>query len=562
MAAKIASGSDTKTASGSTKASSSGPQSEVKWPLPESLLPDFDIVVNNDTLLWIKVKRKIPVQRTNICLHSLMESFLFPISVSDFEKHIFHKRAFAVTGLGGERIVDLIKDQYCNGDPGDLIDNTASEDGVSVWLRGAGAIQSFKTDNKDLAKALLTSKSASVYMRAPPQTCQQLTMHAYHGLGIPLGMYPDGKSRGEVEVFLASGEESRKTPTHTDFQENFTIQLQGHKIWQLHLGDVRNPIRAKAPHFANTPDSVRVEQMLASQMCGGSPYIDPPCETGEGWITVELGPGDILYHPPGIWHNVQTSPKRSGQEEFNLSTNISLVAPTWAELLGQAVRQLCASNEILRRPASILDFSDAQDAVAELGLSLGGHLNHLTSLVPIASYQATRLAAFISSQRTSKNEEEEEVDDEEEDDEILSNSEVFVKRWEDFHSILSNELADNTYAFNKLALLAMENDLNPEEEEDNSEKEDDDEFNVEVHVNKGTDDLESVCTFQLIQIPKVLLPGFIQLREYARKNKEISGEQLKEMFGDGYKSVFTMLGVVGYFDIPFDVYEEIHRSTV
>ena len=45
----------------------------------------------------------------------------------------------------------------------------------------------------------------------------------------------------------------------------------------------------------------------------------------------ELGPGDVLYHPAGIWHRVECT-------EDSLSMNISLISTSWGDHLAEATR--------------------------------------------------------------------------------------------------------------------------------------------------------------------------------------------------------------------------------
>ena len=78
--------------------------------------------------------------------------------------------------------------------------------------------------------------------------------HPPHGETVTLGGNTT-LGRGEVELFIsaaappATSKEHGKHTTgwHTDFQENFTIQLSGIKRWTLRRGRVRHPLRATTP---------------------------------------------------------------------------------------------------------------------------------------------------------------------------------------------------------------------------------------------------------------------------------------------------------------------------
>ena len=87
--------------------------------------------------------------------------------------------------------------------------------------------------------------------------------------GIGLGQYdPAGEKlttlgRGEVETFI--GTKNHVTDWHTDFQENFTIQLSGRKRWTLKQGTVKNPLRGTTPHYCSSEDVIE-NQIKAARL--------------------------------------------------------------------------------------------------------------------------------------------------------------------------------------------------------------------------------------------------------------------------------------------------------
>ena len=151
----------------------------------------------------------------------------------------------------------------------------------------------------------------------------------------------DRYSRGEIETF------------HTAFQENFTIQLSGCKKWTFKDSSLVAPIRGCAPHFnANNMENI-VEQQLKVHKCTNKHFhvsefqknnnansnsnnnnnnnnnsninntktnskkkrkIDIQTSNTSNTshtshtteesdvMSVVLYPGDILYHPAGVWH--------------------------------------------------------------------------------------------------------------------------------------------------------------------------------------------------------------------------------------------------------------------
>merc|ERR1711939_368885 len=58
---------------------------------------------------------------------------------------------------------------------------------------------------------------------------------------------------------------------------------------------------------------------------------------------IELGPGDVFYHPAGIYHRVECL-------EDSISINISMYGMTWADLFCANMKQLAWQHSILREP--------------------------------------------------------------------------------------------------------------------------------------------------------------------------------------------------------------------
>lgn len=64
----------------------------------------------------------------------------------------------------------------------------------------------------------------------------------------------------EIEVFVAK--KGHTTEWHNDFQENFTLQLQGRKRWWFRRGAIVMPIRGLAPHYAVGDSAATRDQEL------------------------------------------------------------------------------------------------------------------------------------------------------------------------------------------------------------------------------------------------------------------------------------------------------------
>jgi ribosomal protein L16 Arg81 hydroxylase len=109
---------------------------------------------------------------------------------------------------------------------------------------------------------------------------------------------------------------------HTDFQENFTIQLYGKKKWTFRKSTAVSPLRACTPHFkaakeegtekwngllgVKQQETDLCEQQLKVLRLGDPNFAanqyevsDKECPQQDSEV-VTLGPGDVLYHPAGL----------------------------------------------------------------------------------------------------------------------------------------------------------------------------------------------------------------------------------------------------------------------
>ena len=55
---------------------------------------------------------------------------------------------------------------------------------------------------------------------------------------------------GEIETFVSKA--GNYTDWHTDFQENFTMQLKGSKTWTLLNSGLQAPLLGFTPHYKDT----------------------------------------------------------------------------------------------------------------------------------------------------------------------------------------------------------------------------------------------------------------------------------------------------------------------
>ncbi|MCI4567141.1 cupin domain-containing protein [Lysobacter sp. CFH 32150] len=109
---------------------------------------------------------------------------------------------------------------------------------------------------------------------------------------------------------------------HVDQYDVFLLQAEGHRRWQI---DARQALGQEAPPTAFRDD---VELKLLREF-----------HPSHDWV---LGPGDMLYLPPGVPHH-------GVAEDACLTFSIGMRAPSAAELLGDFVDTLAAeADEALR----------------------------------------------------------------------------------------------------------------------------------------------------------------------------------------------------------------------
>ena len=274
-------------------------------------------------------------------------------------------------------------------------------------------LNSVEISDPDTAYALHQSGLHSAYCRAPPLLEQHLVSSLLRSTGLGGGHYehyhaPNSASsrtlgggttlgRGEVELFISSGSgggngegnsirNHHVTGWHTDFQENFTIQLSGVKRWTLRRGRIRHPLRGTTPHYARDASVVENQLKVARLSCLGSKsddasigapfqgrygfdYDDNNAYGPEQTITIHMG--DVLYFPAGMWHKVETV-------EPGVSLNVSLMGTTYAKLVCEALQHVMYGSDegwreiITSRPG---------DKNADGAQRLDGLLSGLSSLV-------------------------------------------------------------------------------------------------------------------------------------------------------------------------------------
>ena len=134
----------------------------------------------------------------------------------------------------------------------------------------------------------------------------------------------------EIEIFVAK--KGNYTDFHMDFQENFTYQLKGSKKWRLRTErGMQSPVMGFSPHYAQ---SSNLEAQAKVIKCYNGVNIGAKynkTRLAQESTTVTLQEGDIMYHPAGIWHSVESITD-------SISINFSMRQVRSADLIVNALR--------------------------------------------------------------------------------------------------------------------------------------------------------------------------------------------------------------------------------
>lgn len=292
---------------------------------------------------------------------NILETLLYPLSPSLFLSSCFRKKAVHIRSNNPNRAKEISSKYMFDLDSRQIFEETSS-DNVFLWIPAARtctpsqsnskdkkegtakALQSIEIQDPQTAHVLHISSNYASYCRAPPELEQPLVSLMLRDTGLGLGQYdPTGEKlttlgRGEVETFI--GTKKHLTDWHTDFQENFTIQLSGRKKWTLKQGTVKNPLRGTTPHYRSADDVIE-NQIKAARLSNpdfqfGKQDLESNAFGEE--IEIIMDAGDVLYFPAGMWHKVET-------EEYGVSINVSLMGSTYASLVCKTLEHVLLQKE-------------------------------------------------------------------------------------------------------------------------------------------------------------------------------------------------------------------------
>lgn len=261
-----------------------------------------------------------------------------PVLFRSFLSDNFQKQPVVLKG-SQERISKISSDLF-DLNVKELISNTASEQ-IHVWLSTSlseSTLESISVDDPAQA-SLLYQAGHSLYCRAPLSLEKSVILQVVNEIGF--GVYPtcDKFTRGEIELFFSR--KGHVTNFHTDFQENFTIQLSGIKKWTFASSSAISPLRGCTPQYSTSQGEDLFEQQLKVLRLGDPNFTLNQYSKDDVQDSILLSPGDVLYHPAGIWHRVECT-------EDSISLNVSVIGSSYAEIVCCGLQQLLWKNSVWR----------------------------------------------------------------------------------------------------------------------------------------------------------------------------------------------------------------------
>ena len=223
-----------------------------------------------------------------------------------------------------------------------LVFASAQHSPIDIWkppTKGQKNQKIQSIESEDVAECVnAAKKGASLYLTSSPDFRNTYGKALSYQMGYDFaGYFPGtttektaGDSMCEIEIFISK--KGNYTDFHMDFQENFTYQLKGSKKWRLMTEKgMEAPVLGFSPHFKN---SSNLEMQTKGAQCYNSVDILSAYDKArlqKESTTVTLNEGDIMYHPAGIWHSVESVTD-------SISINFSMRQVRKADLIVNALR--------------------------------------------------------------------------------------------------------------------------------------------------------------------------------------------------------------------------------
>jgi hypothetical protein len=285
---------------------------------------------------------------------SILQTWLHPLSLSDFLEQHWTRHAYW-SETGSERLKST-EELLPDVDLVTLLDYATHpikawylDDNVPVYSLSLGRKEAFHAYRAGL----------TLYFHLDTSVSARIIRELSRDLARPSFLF-------KVSIFATR--RGGRTVPHVDGNENFTLQLQGTKLWKISAGEEWPGLREKSPNG----DLFRILQQP------------------ESWNHIEhfeMHPGAILYCPAKYWHTVETI-------EDSLSLNISIETKyTWADALLPAIRAALVKHPDWSNPDVGLwsrgkRREQSEKQVSQLLQRLSGDLRNLDSGDVLAAWDA------------------------------------------------------------------------------------------------------------------------------------------------------------------------------
>lgn len=423
--------------------------------------------------------------------------------------------------------MDMIRDDFMHHLDLQTILESTSSDSIHVWLKSPNckdknsSLDSITVENASAALKLHNA-GHSVYCRAPPMLEQFMVPKLIRELGMGIvGSDCDRFRRGEVETFISK--QGHVTEWHTDFQENITFQLSGTKKWYFHSSSAVAPLRGCTPHFGSKQDAQVVEMQLKALRLSNPNFQADEFLQGRAQSEVEkescviINPGDVLYHPAGVWHRVECL-------QDSVAINVSLVGSSYAEIAASALQQLLWQDKRWRGPVILRDEDGALRSAQALleAAEVAIRSLYASDILPKPCFQGatspTKSKADVGEEANDHREDgvddSDEIDDNEDEDDDDNAPFIDVASMEQ-EAVPRFFAMAKKFRFNPIAVICSEADLATAGWVRPKLSAPVDSSLFVVHCNFGNESLESACR-SIVCVPNQGLPIVAVLLQWKR----------------------------------------------
>lgn len=302
-------------------------------------------------------------------------------------KSHYRDLAIAVHALAA-RFHPFVREAFGDLQPKTLVDMAPPDTAITVFV---DASTHGRMDRRHTAAVTVASKREalelhdlgfSLALPAPTVVSQLLVTSLTHDLQVS-GLVP--ASAHDATVVCSHAGAVMESQFYRD--DCFVIALKGSARWKAKPGPVRFPVDDFRPRLAaltsldqQLEEETRVKAQCQSAGKQRSSILFPSAadfrmsddhDTSVEMYETTLASGSVLYAPGGTWVEAEVA-----EEATWLEIRVASLSPT--ELIGDALRQLCRSDEQWRRP--ILQSDDVKATRKVLGHLLKDLSSKIVSL--------------------------------------------------------------------------------------------------------------------------------------------------------------------------------------